>query len=118
VTQRFDRNGVPVIESETISDADTDALLDGMPEGDREVAEALLFNYWWWPEHRRVALIALSRSHAHLERLEAARRPNHEAIAAERANVGAFMQLLGFTPGDIAQARADLREAYQKMEQE
>lgn len=116
VTQRFDRSGEPIIESETISDRDADALLDGLPEGDREVAEALLFGYWWWPADRRVALIALSRSHARLERLEAAKRPNAAAIVAERANVSAFMQLLGFTPDDLAQARAKLREAYRQME--
>jgi hypothetical protein len=116
LTQRFDRKGEPIVESETISDRDADALLDGLPEGDREVAEALLFGYWWWPEDRRVALIALSRSHARLERLEAARRPNTAAIVAERANVSAFLQLLGFTPQDLAEARETLREAYRKME--
>src|SRR5688572_10955464 len=78
--QRYGRDGHPIIEEDCISDRDTDALLDALPEGEREVAEALLFVYWNWPQPNRVALIALSRAAARLERLEAAKRPNHTAI--------------------------------------
>jgi hypothetical protein len=113
---RRDRNGEIIIESETISDRDTDLLLDSLPEGEREVAEAMLYRYWNWPEENRVALIGLSRAVARLERLEAARRPNHAGIVAERANVATFLQLLQTSPDDLADARAQLREAYRKME--
>jgi hypothetical protein len=115
--QRYDRDGLPVVEEECISDRDTDLLLDSLPEGvTREVAEALLYRYWHWPEPKRVALIALSRAVARLERLEAANRPNRAGIVAERASVSTFLQLLEMTPDDLAGARAQLREGYAAQE--